>query len=72
MDTEIIILSEIRQEKDKDEITNMWNLIKNDIKNLFTKQRQTQKILKPNLWLPKGEGQIGRLGLAYTHYYIQN
>ena len=30
------------------EITNMWNLIKNDIKD-FT------KIQKPNLWIPKGK-----------------
>lgn len=43
-------------------------------KNFFTRQRQTQKIWKSNV--PKGkrweEKWIGRLGLAYTHYSIQN
>ena len=33
------------------EVTNMWTLIKNDTKVL----RKQTKILKPNLWLPKGK-----------------
>ena len=54
----------------------MWNLIKNDTKELIHKAERDSKILKPNLSLPKGkycrEGWIGRLGLAYVPYYIQN
>ena len=46
----------------------MWNLIK--------KWCKTGTDSKPNLQLPKGkhlgEGWIERLGLAYTHYYMQN
>ena len=42
--------------------------------NLFTKEKQTHKTSKTNLWLPKGkggdEGQIKHLGLTYTHHYI--
>ena len=71
MDLEIIIVSEVRQRQMSYEITNMWNLIKMIQKNLCIKQKQTSK---PNLWLPKGkhcgEEWIGRLELAYTHYYI--
>ena len=44
MGLEIITLSEVSQtEKDKYDITNMWNLIKMMQKNLFTKQKQTQR-----------------------------
>ena len=35
-------------------MTNMWNLIKNDTKELIYKT-DTDSILKPNLWLPKGK-----------------
>ena len=49
---------------------------KNDTKELIHKTETDLNISKPNLWLPKGkwwgEGWIGRLRLAYTHYYIQN
>ena len=37
------------------EITNMWNLIKNDTKELIHKAERDSKILKPNLSLPKGK-----------------
>ena len=40
MDLEIIILSEVRERQISYEITNMWNLIKNDTKKFFTKQTQ--------------------------------
>ena len=44
--------------------------------NLFTKQKQTHRFLKTNLWLPKGsggrKGWIQGLGLAYAHYCIWN
>ena len=43
---------------------------KNDAKELIHKIGTDSKILKPNLWLPKGkpggEEWIGRLGLEYT------
>ena len=43
IDLEIIILSELSQtEKDKYEITNMWNLTKTDTKELL-KQKQIQR-----------------------------
>ena len=40
--------------------------------NLFTKQKQTHRLLKQTVWLPSwtdlwGEEQTGGLGLAYTH-----
>ena len=37
----------------------MWNLTKNDTKEL-KKQKQT-KIFKPNLWLPKGKPAGGEV-----------
>ena len=47
---------------------------KNDTKELIHKTETDSKILKPNLWLPKGKhwrkGSIRRFGLIYTHYYI--
>ena len=42
----------------------MWNLIKNDTKELIHKAEIDSKILEPNLWLPKekhGEG-MDKLG----------
>ena len=49
---------------------------KNDAKELIHKTETDSKILKPNFSLPKGkycgERWSERLGLAYTHYYIQN
>ena len=55
MDLELTILSEVRQRQISYEITNMWNLIKNDIGKLVHKTVSHSKILKPNLWLPKGK-----------------
>ena len=52
MDLEIIILSEVRQRQIYDTIS-MWNLIKMIQKKLIYKT--DSKILKPNLWLPKGK-----------------
>ena len=68
MDTDITILTEVRQTL----YTNMWNLIKNDIKELIHK---TETDSKPNLYLPKGkrcgggknwEVGIGIFTLLYT------
>ena len=46
MDLEMIILNQVSKAgKDKyHDITSMCNLIKNDAKNLLTKQKQAQKI----------------------------
>ena len=70
---EIIILSEVRQaEKDIYNIAYVRNLKKNR-NELFTKQKQTHRLWKTNLWLPKGKwggAEIGNLGLTDTHYYI--
>ena len=44
------------------------------MKELIHKTEIDSKIVKSNLWLPKGkygrEGEIKRLGLTYTHYYM--
>ena len=53
MDGSRLIQSEASQRET--DITNIWNLIKMTQKNLFMKQKQTQRFLKPNLWLPKGK-----------------
>ena len=55
------------------EITNMWNPIKNDTKEL-TKQERLQDF-ETELMITKGEicmgqGQTRGLGLTYTHYCI--
>ena len=58
MDLEVIILSEVSQiDKDKYNITYMWNLKKIAKINLFIKQKQT-KTQKTNLQLPKGKGKV--------------
>ena len=72
-----IIQSEVSQtEKGKyHEITHTWNLIKSETEELNRKTETDSKTSKPNLWIPKGthcgEGWIERLGLAYTHFYVQ-
>ena len=53
MDLEIIILSEISQRQISYEITKMWNLIKNDTKNLPNRNRL--KDLEIKLMAIKGE-----------------
>ena len=50
MDLEITILSEVTQ-KNKYDITYMWNLIKI---SLFTQQKPTQKISKSNYGYERG------------------
>ena len=45
--------------------------------NLYTKQKQTHRHKKTNVWLPKGKGKggkdkLGIWGLTNTNYYIQN
>ena len=52
----------------------MWILIKIIQKNLFIKQKQTD--FKTNLMVTIGEtvveeGEIGRVGIPYTHYFIK-
>ena len=59
MDLEIIILSEVSQ-SDRErqisyEITNMWNLLRNDIGEVFHKTETDSKIQKPNVCLSKGK-----------------
>ena len=54
MDLEIVILSEISQtEKEKYCMTSpyMWNLKRNDT-NALTKQKETRRLKRMNLWLP--------------------
>ena len=54
MDLEIIILSEVKSERQIPyEITNVWNQRKNNIKEL-TKETDS-RTLQPNSWLPKGK-----------------
>ena len=59
MGAEMIILNEISQrEKDKHHMidaSSVWNLIKNDTKELIHKTATNLKILKLNLGLPKGK-----------------
>ena len=43
MELEIIILSGLSQRQISYEITNIWNLIKMIAKNLFRKEKQTQR-----------------------------
>ena len=54
MDLKIIILSEESQTEDKYEITNMQTLIKKKYKRPY-KTKTDSKILRTNLWLPKGK-----------------
>ena len=58
MDLENVILNEVRKRKipyKSHDITYMWNLIKNDTKELIYKRETNAQISKPNLWLPKGK-----------------
>ena len=52
MDLEIIILSELRERQISYAISYMWNLIKNDTKELFYKTETNSQVSKPILWLP--------------------
>ena len=53
MQLEIIILSEIKSEKDKCMILYMWNL-KYGINELIYETEIDSQTQKANLWLPKG------------------
>ena len=52
MDLEIIILSEVRQRQILYDITSMWNLIKNNTKELIYKTETNSQISKSVLGLP--------------------
>ena len=52
---EIIILSEISQRQMSYEITNMWNLIKNDTWELVHKTENRLKDFKTKLMITKGK-----------------
>ena len=63
MDLEIIIVSEVSQMQISCEITNMWNLIKMILKNLFKKQKQTQRFQIQSYGYQKGNfGGRDKLG----------
>ena len=67
MDLEIIILSEVR-ERQIHNITNMWNLEKNDTKEFIYKIETDSQTQKTNLQLPKRKGGRGQT----TIYKIDN
>ena len=48
----------------------MWNLTKNDTKNLFTKQRQTQRFQNQTYGYQRGNAG-GRDGLGHWDWHIQ-
>ena len=56
----------------------MWNLIKNNTKELIYKAETNSQTLKTNLQLPKGTGKgggkgwTGGLGVSYANYYVWN
>ena len=70
MDLEIIILSEVKTERQISyDITYMWNL-KKDTNELIYKIEIDSQTQKTNLWLTKGkrgEGKIRSLGLTYIN-----
>ena len=72
MDLEIIILSEVSQTKTN--ITYMWNLRKKVTNELIYQIKKDSQTFKTYVQLPNGngvgEGWIGNLGLAYSHYCI--
>ena len=55
MDLEILILSEVSQRQLSYDITYMWNLIKNDPKELIDKTETNSQISKQDLGFPKGK-----------------
>ena len=73
MELEIIILSEATQtEKDKyHKISNIWNLIKNDITELIHRtEKETQRFQNQTYGYQRGnsgEKINRRLEMAYTH-----
>ena len=78
MDLEIIILSEVKSERERQipyDITYMWNLKYDTNEPIYATITDSQT-KRTGFWLPKGrgtgEGWTGSLGLADVHYYIQN
>ena len=74
MDLEIIILSEVKRERQiAYDITYMWNLKQDTNEPIYKTDSWTQRT---DLWLPVGrvlgEGWSGKLGLGDVGYYIQN
>ena len=76
MQPEIIILSEVSQ-NNKDnayDITYVWNL-KDDTNEPLYEIETESGIQRTDWWSPSGrrlDGWIGRLGLAYVNFYMQN
>ena len=72
MDLEILILSEVSQsEKDKYHMISLiCGILKNDTNELIYKTEIDSQLKKTNLWLPKGEGGEGNLGLIDRDYFI--
>ena len=72
--SKIIILSKVSQGRQRYDITYMQNLKKIIQIKLFRKQKQTHRHTKQtysyHMRKGKGKGQIGKLGVTYTHYYI--
>ena len=71
MQLEITLLSEVSQkEKDKyHDITYMWNLKYGTNEPVYTAEMDLQK-QRTDLWLPKGRGGAGSLGLVDTNDHI--
>lgn len=40
--------------------------------NLSLKEKRMQRVQNQTDGYKRGNGWIGRLGMAYTHYYVQN
>ena len=72
--SKIIILSKVSQRRQRYDITYMWNLKRIIQIKLFRKQKQTHRHTKQTysyyMRKGKGKGQIEKLGVTYTHYYI--
>ena len=69
VDLDIIILSEVSHtDKEKYNITSMWNLKKST--NELTQKTETDlQTLKTNTWLPKGK-DMGRDGLGFRQWQM--
>ena len=60
IDLEIILLSQVRQKKDKYHMMPLiCGISKNDTHELIYKTEIDSRTQKTNLWLPKGEGGEG-------------
>ena len=76
MDLEIIILSEVRQQKTNTICCHLYVEYKKDTNKFICRKGTDSQTLKTNLCLPKGtsggEEWTGGLGLAYAHCGIWN